>query len=68
MDRIENTASQQFLNCCMTPLLALIAYKTPLPTVTPLLRVTYQWLFLWLNNSCFEQICHNIEETAKDIK
>jgi hypothetical protein len=23
------------------------------------ITVTSQWLFLWLHNSCFEQICHN---------
>jgi hypothetical protein len=23
--------------------------------------VTYQWLFLWLHSSCFEQIYHNID-------
>jgi hypothetical protein len=22
--------------------------------------VSYQWLFLWLHNFCFEQICHNM--------
>jgi hypothetical protein len=37
--------------------------KIPLPTVTPLLcytAVTQQPLFLLLQNSCFEQICHTV--------
>jgi hypothetical protein len=25
--------------------------------------VTYQWLFLWLHNSSFKQICHNIMDS-----
>jgi hypothetical protein len=51
--RVSNPAGFHYIASART------AQKTPLPTFTPLLHVTQ--LFLWVQISYFEKICHNNE-------
>jgi hypothetical protein len=50
--------------CCLAMDVIPLFVSWPLPRNKCFRAIHYQLLFLWLQSSCFEQICHNIFKSS----